>query len=106
MKRGAHEEPNRGVPFWLPVTERFGNRMTSKPVTLEELARNAVHGPKWSLADGPCWCDMKREESARKGTKIHTSHCKAMKALSSYLFHQEHNSVLLDNATRPSTDNV
>ena len=68
--------------------------------TLEQLARKAVFGPKWSLADGPCWCDMKREESARKGTKIHSGHCKAMKALSSYLFGRL-NSHCLDNATRP-----
>ena len=68
---------------------------------LMELARKAVYGPKWSLADGPCWCDIKREESARKGTKIHSGHCKAMKALSSYAF-SGYNSPVSDNATRPS----
>lgn len=63
----------------------------SNPERLEQLARAAVYGPKWSLADGPCWCDMKREESARKGTKVHTNHCKAMKALSSHIFSEYYN---------------
>ena len=71
----------------------------SDPETLERLARAVIHGPKWSLADGPCWCDMKREESARKGTKIHSGHCKAMKALSAHIF-RGYNSPALDNATR------
>jgi hypothetical protein len=56
------------------------------PSTIIKLARAAISPPRWSLADGPCWCNLKRADAARSGTKIHSNHCEAMKSLSNFVF--------------------